>query len=147
MKLGRILDNFQFIEEDCFGNYKINWRKFITSLFIAFLAVTIILAASFSLLHVFPPTDVYYDTMEYDETQFVFNFDDTGKDANSHLKNIYLTSNELNIFNKKLYANDGNNYSYYINVPKNVTHFQLDVTFEAEFPYISQHIIIDVERV
>lgn len=103
--------------------------------------------ASFSLLHVFPPTDVYYDTMEYDETQFVFNFDDTGKDANSHLKNVYLTSNELNIFNKKLYANDGNNYSYYINVPKNVTHFQLDVTFEAEFPYISQHIIIDVERV
>lgn len=147
MKLDRILDNFQFIEEDCFGYYKINWRKFITSLFIAFLSVTIILATSFSILQVFPPNDVYYDTMGYNETHFVFNFDDTGKDANSHLKNVYLTSDELGIFNQKIYANNGNNYSYYIDVPKNVTHFQLDVKFEAEFPYISQHMIVDVKRV
>ena len=147
MKWDKFFENFQFIDNDDFSNYKIHWRKLIVSLLVIFLLLTFLFSAFFLFLHTFPPTDIYYDTMDYNETKFVFNFDGTGKDANSHLKNVYLNSDELKISNQKIYANNGNNYSYYINVPKNVTHFKLDVTFEAEFPYISQHMVVDVKRV
>ena len=67
--------------------------------------------------------------------------------SNQHVENVYLSCDELNIHNKEIYANDGNNFSYYVDVPKNISHFKLVARFEGEFPYISQRIVVDVNKV
>ena len=147
MKLDGLFGNLQFIEKDYFGNYKINWKKFAISFLVIFIFVSVLFNAFFILLHIFPPTDVYYETMGMNETRFVFSLNGENEKANSHVDNLYLTSDELNIHKKKIYANDGQNYSYYLNVPQNISSFKLDFYFEGEFPYVSQHIIINVKRV
>lgn len=147
MKLNDLFQNFNFIEKDCFGNFHINLKKFFISVLISLLFVTFIFGIIFLILHICPPTDVYYDTMNSNETQFVFNFKDSGKDANQYVENVYLSCDELNIHEKEIYANDGNNFSYYVDVPKNISHFKLVARFEGEFPYISQRIVVDVNKV
>ena len=121
MKLNDLFQNFNFIEKDCFGNFHINLKKFFISVLISLLFVTF--------------------------TQFVFNFEDSGKESNQYVENVYLSCDELNIHNKEIYANDGNNFSYYVDVPKNISHFKLVARFEGEFPYISQRIVVDVNKV
>ena len=148
MKLDFLFNNFHFFENDKQGKLKINWKKFLITVFILFILIQTFLALVFAFLHIFPPTTVYEETMEINDTEFYFNFgNNNGKEANSHLANVYLNSKELNIHNMTLEPSDGkDNYNYYMDIPKNVSHFKLDFYLEAEFPYISQHIIFDVER-
>jgi hypothetical protein len=103
----------------------------------------------FAFLHVFPPTTVYEQTMSVNDTKYYFNFgNNNGKEANSHLTHVYLNSEELNIHNRTVEPTYGKDYYYYyMNIPKNVSHFKLDFYLEGEFPYVSQHIIFDVKRV
>ena len=149
MKLDFIFDNFHFFEKDGQGNSKINWKKFLISIFILFIIIQVFLALIFAFLHIFPPTIVYEQTMGINDTKFYFNFgNNNGKEANSHVEHVYLNSEELNIYNKTVQPTEGKDkYYYYMNIPKNVSHFQLDFYLEGKFPYVSQHIIFDVNRV
>lgn len=148
MKLRSLFDNFHFIETDQCGNSKIIWKKFFVTLIMLFIIIQIFLALIYSSLHIFPPTTVYEQTMDANDTRYYFNFgNNNNKESNNHLTNVYLNSKELNITNKIVKPTDeNNNFYYYINIPKNVNKFTLNFYLDAEFPYIPQQIVFNVVK-
>lgn len=149
MKLKSLLDFYDFIEIDAYGNFSLNWKKLFFAILFTFIIITIALSSLFLAYdNIFPDERVYIIQWDSNDTYYNINFNaNSNHFGNNFIKGAYLSSSQLGYNHTAIPLNNENKLKYKVNVPDNVTHFVLYIYLEGYFPIPPQYIKMDVTRV